>query len=377
MDNVDSKYMRMAIALAEKGQGRTAPNPCVGAVIVKDDQVLGQGYHRRAGTPHAEVNAIADVNGSCAGATIYVTLEPCNHTGRTPPCSRAVLAAGIKRVVIGMADPNPVASGGAGFLGEKGIEVKLGVLEEECRQINYPFLKHSATGLPWVVMKGGMSLDGRISRICGQGGAITGAVSKQRVHELRNRLDAILIGIGTALIDNPSLTTRLEKDGRDPLRVVLDSRLQLPATATMLQQHSRAGTWVFCSSNASPERQEKLERAGAKVYRVGLDADGHLQLLRVLEQLGNAGITSVLVEGGSAVHGSFLRAGLVDQVYLFMAPFFIGAQGTPLVTALSQAGSENIAGQESLAGMTCEKMGQDVLVQGVFAGRLSFLSGQQ
>ena len=227
MQSDDIKYMQLAVGLAKKGQGRTSPNPCVGAVIVRNGVVVGQGYHRRAGTPHAEINAIADAGESCAGATIYVTLEPCNHTGRTPPCSRAVLAAGLKRVIIGMADPNPVASGGAYFLRAEGLEVELGVLEDECRGLNYPFLKHSTTRLPWVVMKAGMSLDGMISRRRGYGGAITGPESKQRVHELRNRLDAILIGISTALIDDPSLTTRLPDGGRDPLRVILDRRLQL------------------------------------------------------------------------------------------------------------------------------------------------------
>ena len=368
MPDRDLKYMRLAIAQAVKGQGRTAPNPCVGAVIVRDDQILGQGYHRRAGTPHAEVNALAAVNGSCAGATIYVTLEPCNHTGRTPPCSRAVLAAGIQRVVIGMADPNPVASGGADFLRENGLEVRMGVLEEECRQLNYPFLKHSAIGLPWVVMKAGMSLDGRISPRRGQGGAITGPASKIRVHELRNRLDAILIGIGTALIDNPSLTTRLESNGRDPLRVVLDSGLQLPVAATMLQQQSRAETWIFCDGNASPDRQQKLEAAGAQVIRVASDDLGHLRLQQVLEQLGNAGITSVLVEGGAAIHAAFLGAGLVDQVYLFMAPFFIGDQGTPLVAG--NLLSDQKSGTAALTGVSTEKVGQDVLLQGLFANRL-------
>ena len=208
----DTAYMRLAIKEAEKGLGRTSPNPCVGAVIVRDDQVIGQGYHRRAGTPHAEVNAIADAleeTHSCAGATIYVTLEPCNHTGRTPPCTQAILTAGFSRVVIGMADPNPVASGGAYFLQYQGIEVKLGVLEQECRQLNYPFLKHSVTGLPWVVMKAGVSLDGKISRRQGQGGAITGSASKQRVHELRNQLDAILIGnVDFLLINMPQLVNR-------------------------------------------------------------------------------------------------------------------------------------------------------------------------
>ncbi|XOF34541.1 MAG: bifunctional diaminohydroxyphosphoribosylaminopyrimidine deaminase/5-amino-6-(5-phosphoribosylamino)uracil reductase RibD [Candidatus Electrothrix sp. YB6] len=362
----DSRYMRLALEEAKKGLGRTSPNPCVGAVIVRDEQVIGKGYHRRAGTPHAEVNALTDAEKagkSCAGATIYVTLEPCSHTGRTPPCTQAILAAGLRRVVIGMPDPNPIAAGGAEFLLSQGVEVRIGVLEQECRQLNYPFLKHSTTGLPWVVMKAGMSLDGKISPQRGQGGAITGPVSRQRVHELRNQLDAILIGSGTALIDNPFLTTRLLEEGnesRDPLRVILDSQLRLPADAKMLRQESDAGTWIFCSKEAPAERQGKLEQAGAVVHRVKSNQDGRPDLHQILQQLGSADITSVLVEGGAGMHGAFLREHLVDQVYLFMAPYFIGEAGTPLIAGYSM-GKEKIR----LAETTTELVGQDILVQGL------------
>ena len=363
--NADTEYMRLALKEAEKGLGRTSPNPCVGAVIVKDDQLLGSGYHRRAGTPHAEVNAIAEVlekGNSCSGATIYVTLEPCNHTGRTPPCTRAILAAGLCRVVIGMADPNPVASGGADFLRSQGIEVQLGLLEQECRQLNYPFLKHSATGLPWVVMKAGMSLDGKISRRQGQGGPVTGAASKQRVHALRNQLDALLIGSGTALIDDPSLTARLEQGGRDPLRVILDSRLRLSPDARMLTQQSSAATWIFCDHDAAEQKRRDLEEAGAVVHRVEKDQDGGLDLVQVLRRLGQADITSVLVEGGAAVHGSFLRKKMVDQAYLFTAPYFIGEQGTSLLNGYS-IGADEIP--LSLQEPRVEVAGNDILIQGL------------
>ncbi len=359
----DIGFMRLALRQAEKGLGRTSPNPCVGAVIVSNGIVVGRGYHRRAGTPHAEINAIADAGEACAGATIYVTLEPCNHTGRTPPCSRAVLAAGLQRVVIGMADPNPVAGGGADFLLSQGVEVVLGVLEEECRQLNYPFLKHSVSGLPWIVMKAGMSLDGRISRRRGYGCAVTGPESKVRVHELRNCFDAILIGIGTAAIDNPSLTTRLPDGGRDPLRVILDSRLRLSPDALMLQQVSSAQTLVFCSHQASEEQQFRLEKAGAVIHRINVDQEGRLDLLQVLQQLGSSDITSVLVEGGAGIHGSFLRSGLVDQVFLFTAPYFIGEGGTPLVEGFSL--NEQGAPALILKDMTIERLGEDVLLQGM------------
>ncbi|MGB5685380.1 MAG: bifunctional diaminohydroxyphosphoribosylaminopyrimidine deaminase/5-amino-6-(5-phosphoribosylamino)uracil reductase RibD [Candidatus Electrothrix sp.] len=361
----DTEYMRLAIKEAEKGLGRTSPNPCVGAVIVRDDQIIGQGYHRQAGTPHAEINAItaAGRGKSCAGATIYVTLEPCNHTGRTPPCTQAILTARFSRVVIGMADPNPVASGGADFLRSHGIEVRLGVLEQECRQLNYPFLKHSVTGLPWVVMKAGVSLDGKISRRQGKGGVVTGPASKQRVHALRNQLDAILIGSGTARIDDPSLTTRLEqKDGRDPLRVILDSQLRLSPDAHMLAQQSSAATWIFCDQQASRQRQKDLEQAGASIHRVEREQDGGLDLAQILHQLGKANITSVLVEGGAAVHGSFLKKKLVDQMYLFTAPYFIGERGTSLLSGYSIGAEETPL---SLHEQTTETLGRDILIRGL------------
>ncbi len=362
MQGDDMQYMRLAIEQARKGQGRTSPNPCVGAVIVRDGIVVGQGFHRKAGTPHAEVHAIADAGDLCAGATIYVTLEPCNHTGRTPPCSRAVLAAGLKRVVIGMADSNPVATGGADFLQEQGLDVVLGVLEDDCRRLNYAFLKHSVSGLPWVVMKAGMSLDGKISRRYGHGGAITGPDSKQHVHELRDRLDAILIGIGTALIDDPSLTTRLPGGGRDPLRIVLDSHLKLPLDAQMLRQESSSATWIFCDHQADQNRRRHLELSGAIVHPVETDASGHLDLLQVLQMLGKADITSVLVEGGAGVHGSFLKAKLVDQAFLFVAPYFIGEDGTPLVAGYS---IDEQGVPVMLTEISTESVGQDILVQGL------------
>ncbi|MFP7755465.1 bifunctional diaminohydroxyphosphoribosylaminopyrimidine deaminase/5-amino-6-(5-phosphoribosylamino)uracil reductase RibD [Thermodesulfobacteriota bacterium B35] len=361
----DTEYMRLALAEAAKGLGRTSPNPCVGAVIVRDNVVVGRGYHRRAGTPHAEVNAIADAGSSaCRGATIYVTLEPCNHSGRTPPCTRAILAAGIRRVVVGMKDPNPsVAGGGMEFLAAQGIEVTGGVLAEECRRLNFPFLKHVTSGLPWVVMKAGMSLDGRISYRQGAGGVITGAASHRLVHRLRDRFDAILIGVGTALVDDPSLTTRIaERVGRDPLRVVLDSRLRLPVDARMLQQSSDAATWIFCGPLASSTREAELTDAGAMVHRVGVNEQGRVDLEQVLVKLGRAGLTSVLVEGGAAVHGSFLRRDLVDEVCLFLAPFFIGDEGMPVISGF---GIDSAGAAARLHDVQIERPGDDILVRGI------------
>lgn len=330
----DPAFMRIALEEARKGQGRTAPNPCVGAVVVREGQIVGRGYHRRAGTPHAEVNALHDAGAQTAGATLYVTLEPCNHTGRTPPCTQAILAAGIARVVVGMNDPNlTVAGGGSAFLASKGIEIVSGVLEAECTAINRPFAKHITTGLPWLTMKAGMSLDGRISYGPGMGGRITGEASWLYTHRLRNTLDAILVGIGTALIDNPSLTTRLaaSESGRDPVRIILDTHLRLPPRAKLLTQQSQAPTWIFCDPDAPGAAEKALAGSGAVIHRVKTGEEGLLDCREIMTVLGKAGITSVLAEGGAGVHASLLQAGLIDEVFLFVAPLFIGSQGTPLI----------------------------------------------
>lgn len=365
MEAHDLHCMALALAEAEKGKGRTSPNPAVGAVIVREGVVVGRGYHRKAGTPHAEVNAIADAGIASRGATLYVTLEPCNHTGRTPPCTEAILAAGIARVVIGMADPNPeVAGGGAAFLTEQGIEVCSGVLEEQCRRLNRPFIKRVTTGRPWVIMKAGLSLDGRISLRPGEGVPLTGPATAERVHCLRNEVDGILIGIGTALSDNPSLTTRLKgvADTRDPLRIILDSRLRLPAESQMLHQGSAAETWIFCAISASEEREEHLTRCGAKIIRVATGKDGHLDLDEVLGVLAQGGVTSLLVEGGGAIHGAFWRHQLVDEVVLYYAPFFIGDGGMPLMSGFSLG---NRANAVSLTEIAVRQLGQDILVNGL------------
>ncbi|NOQ45301.1 MAG: bifunctional diaminohydroxyphosphoribosylaminopyrimidine deaminase/5-amino-6-(5-phosphoribosylamino)uracil reductase RibD [Desulfobulbaceae bacterium] len=355
--------MRLALDEAKKGVGRTSPNPAVGAVIVQGDEVVGKGYHHKAGEPHAEVNAIADAGKLSKGSTIYVTLEPCNHTGRTPPCTRAVLDAGIERVVIGMCDPNPIACGGGDFLRSQGVFVSKGILEKECRQLNYPFIKHSTTGLPWILMKAGTSLDGKITWQQGVGGPITGAQSRQAVHLLRNQLDGILIGVGTALIDKPSLTTRLSgREGRDPVRIILDTHLRLSPDARMLQQKSSADTLIFCSHDAACDNAASLEQAGAVICRVGLDKSSRLDLSEVLKKLGTMNIISVLVEGGAAVHGSFLNRNLVDQVCLFIAPVFIGGDGTPLVRGYSAPDNDNAV---TLHDVTVEQLGDDVVLKGL------------
>ena len=360
--NHHEAFMRLAIAEAEKGLGRTSPNPAVGAVIVKGGLVVGRGYHHKAGTPHAEVHALADAGEAARGATIYVTLEPCNHTGRTPPCTQALCNAGIAEVIIGALDPNPrVIGGGAAFLEGQGIAVRSGVLAGECAELIRPFVKHSSTGLPWVIMKAGLSLDGRISLRPGQGTAITGPQSREVVHQLRNRVDAILVGVGTALIDDPSLTTRLENnESRDPLRIVLDTHLRLSPTARMLRQQSTATTWVCCGLDAPATREQALCAAGAVVHRLPVAESGGIDLPQLLAFLGAQQIVSVLVEGGAAIHGTFWRHHLVDELQLFFAPIIIGDQGVPLLTGFTREGDGK---SPQLTNISLRQLGEDIFLR--------------
>ncbi|MBE0584096.1 MAG: bifunctional diaminohydroxyphosphoribosylaminopyrimidine deaminase/5-amino-6-(5-phosphoribosylamino)uracil reductase RibD, partial [Desulfofustis sp.] len=357
--------MRRALAEARKGLGRTAPNPCVGAVIVKDGRIISTGYHRRAGTPHAEIHALRAAGPAARGATMYVTLEPCNHYGRTPPCSQAVADAGIAEVVIGMLDPNPLVDGsGVQYLRNRGIAVVTGVLEEQCRELNRPFLKHVSTSLPWVVMKAGLSLDGRITFRAGSCGSVTGPESLRHVHRLRDRYDAILVGIGTVEIDNPSLTTRLAgRRGRDPVRIILDTTLRIDEQARVVRQQSAAPTMIFCSKEADPEKRERLSSLpGVVIVEAACGDDGRLDLTDVLRLLGAEGITSVLVEGGAVVHGAFLTARLVDRVNLFYAPIFIGAGGISVVEQYQSMPDRGRAIR--LTNTSIKRFGEDLLVAG-------------
>lgn len=361
----DVFFMNLAIREAKKGLGRTSPNPCVGAVIVKNGEIVGRGYHRKAGTPHAEINALRAAGDKAKAATLYVTLEPCNHTGRTPPCTRAILESGIKKVVVGMPDPNPkVAGGGCKFLAAHGITVIDGVLADRCRAFNRPFIKHVTTGMPWVIMKAGMSIDGRIAPASRKSGWITSGRSRRQVHIIRDRVDAIAVGVGTALNDDPSLTTRLPAGrGRDPVRVVLDTHLRLPLAARVVQQDSAAETVVFCGPDHDAKNAERLKKAGVRVVPVALGGDGHLDLRAALKALGAMQLNSLLVEGGSRIHGAFLRSALVDEVNIFMAPFFIGADGVPVTDAL---GLEELACAARLRQVRTRRLGDDVFISGIF-----------
>lgn len=363
-DDIDAAFMRQALTEARKGRGLTSPNPCVGAVIVKDNQIVGRGYHKKAGTPHAEIHALRQAGAAARGATMYVTLEPCSHRGRTPPCSPAVAAAGIKKVIIGMLDPNPlVDGGGVSYLREQGIAVTHGMLEKECRDLNRPFIQLITSGRPLVIMKAGLTLDGRITLRKGVGDRITGPGSEHFVHRLRNHCDGIMVGIGTIEIDNPSLTTRIAgRKGHDPVRIVVDTSLRIAEDARVLTQSSAAATWIFCSVSADFKKAARLEDSGASVFRVATAQDGRLDLVAVLSTLGARQITSLLVEGGAALHGSLLNAGLVDQVQLFFAPIFAGDNGISVTSGYRMQGDASQAVR--LENVSYRRCGDDMMVCG-------------
>ncbi|WP_342669543.1 bifunctional diaminohydroxyphosphoribosylaminopyrimidine deaminase/5-amino-6-(5-phosphoribosylamino)uracil reductase RibD [Desulfovirgula thermocuniculi] len=326
---LDRYFMQMALDLARRGLGRTSPNPMVGAVVVKEGRVVGRGYHARAGAPHAEVNALREAGEQARGATLYVNLEPCCHYGRTGPCTEAILAAGVKRVVAAMEDPNPLVSGrGLERLRRAGVEVTVGVMEEEARRLNEVFIKYITTRRPFVVLKAAMSLDGKIATRTGESRWITGPEARLAAHRLRDRYDAVLVGINTVLRDDPSLTTRLPGgEGRDPVRVVVDSLARIPLHARLLTQKSPAPTIVAVTERAPAEKLRRLEEAGAQVLVI--PGGPRVDLAALMEELGRREITSVLVEGGGEVHASFLEGRLADKVVWFIAPLIIGGRKAP------------------------------------------------
>ena len=319
-------YMRMALSLAERGTGWTSPNPRVGCVIFDEgeERVLGWGYHRRFGAPHAEVKALERAGERARGATAVVNLEPCCHFGKTPPCAPLLVEAGLSRVVIGMRDPNPcVDGGGIDILKKSGVDVVFGVLEEECLHVNRGFVKTLTGGRPWVTVKAALSLDGSIALTDGESRWISGALSRSKAHLLRGENDAILVGVGTVLKDDPELTVRLVS-GRSPLRVVLDSHLRTPPEAKVIGDGS---CLIVGARESDPGRAEALRQAGAQVALLGV-VDGHLPLDEILQLLVDRGVLRLLVEGGAAVIQSFIEKGLVDEVSLFLAPKFLG-RGIP------------------------------------------------
>jgi diaminohydroxyphosphoribosylaminopyrimidine deaminase/5-amino-6-(5-phosphoribosylamino)uracil reductase len=323
----DEKWM--GIALDQGAAGTPSPNPHVGAAVVKNGQLLGVGHHERAGEEHAEVIALREAGSAAKGATLYVTLEPCNHVGRTPPCTDAIVDAKVARVVIGCRDPNPnVAGGGVEKLLGAGLQVDIGCREIEARRLIAPWRKFVTTGMPYVTLKLGLSLDGRIASRTGASKWVTGPEARARVHLLRAQHDAVVIGIGTALADDPRLTVR-DAPGQSPLRIVFDTKLRLPLAGALVQTAREVPTWVVCTIDAPSSAEEQLIERGVEVLRAPASAEGRIDPVAALRMLASRGIVAAMIEGGAELAGSVLAGAVVDELHAFIAPILLGPRGRP------------------------------------------------
>ncbi len=356
-------FMTEALRLAKKGWGTTSPNPMVGAVVVKDGQLVGRGYHEICGGPHAEVNAIADAGEKARGAELYVTLEPCNHTGKTPPCTQLILAAGIRKVIVAMEDPNPnVAGGGNHYLAQNGVEVVSGVNEAQARQLNESFIKFITQKRPFTTLKCAATLDGRLATRTGDSKWVTGPLSRSYTHYLRQGADAIMVGIETVHKDNPRLTTRLDHmDGVDPTRIILDTNLSISSDAKVLNLASDAQTWIICRRGIDPQKKAAIVNKGAQVLEVELK-DGRIDLNALMDLLGERSITSLLIEGGGKVIGSSLAAKIVDKICFFYAPKILGGDdGIPIC---SGTGPDLMSDSVGVDQINVHRFGDDVMIEG-------------
>ncbi len=363
MNDTHIAFMNRALVLAEYGRGRTSPNPYVGAVIVNGGVIVGEGYHRKAGTPHAEVHALRAAEENAKGGTLYVNLEPCSHWGRTPPCTDAILQAEIATAYIAQQDPNPkVAGKGIQLLEKAGVKVNVGLCTDEAQKLNEIFIKYIKTKYPFVILKTAMSLDGKIATAAGESQWITSATSRQKVHEIRDEVDAILVGIGTVIGDDPSLTTRLQnKQGKDATRIILDSHGRTPTSAKIFNSESDAGVIIAVTSHASKKNIVSLKDAGAEVI-VTPQREGQVCFKSLIQLLGSRGITSVLVEGGGKVNASALSSGVIDKVMCFIAPKFIGGKNAPGV--FDGQGIMNLTEAPELERLTVTQLDADLLIEG-------------
>ena len=353
---VDQDFMELALTLAESAKGQTSPNPMVGAVVVKHGRIIGTGAHLKAGEAHAEVHALNMAGDAARDATIYVTLEPCSHYGRTPPCAERIIASGIKRVVVAVVDSNPEVGGkGVKMLQEAGIEVEVGICEEQAKELNCAFFHYINKRQPYVTLKAASSLDGKTATVAGQSKWITGDAARADGHLLRHVNDAILVGVGTVLADNPSLTTRLPNGaGRHPLRVILDSQLRTPTDAQIVTDQM-ADTLIFTLKSASVEHENHLKKSGVTIIRLD-----RIDIKSVLNELGSREIQTLLVEGGAEVHGSFVKEKSVNEVVQYIAPKLIGGRSASPVVGGEGIAQLNEVLQLSIKSVT--QLGEDVRI---------------
>ncbi|MFQ5602028.1 MAG: bifunctional diaminohydroxyphosphoribosylaminopyrimidine deaminase/5-amino-6-(5-phosphoribosylamino)uracil reductase RibD [bacterium] len=354
----DEQLISRAVKLAEKGRGAVSPNPLVGAVIVKKGVIIGEGFHKEFGKEHAEVVALNSVSCDAAGATLYVNLEPCSHQGKQPPCTERIVAAGIKKVVIGMPDPNELVNGkGIAFLKKQGVAVVSGVNQSVCEKLNEGYTKFVSTGFPLTTLKIAQTLDGKIAASNGRSKWITAEPARRYVHKLRSRHDAILVGVGTVLADDPRLTVR-HAPGVNPVRIVVDSQLSIPLDSKLLRDTRIARTVIASTTFASPEKAKRIADTGASVWRVNANSEKRVDLTSLWTKLGQEGITSVFVEGGSEIFTSMLKSNLADRIHFFVAPKILGDGLNPF----GHLGIENLDYSLALTTLQTRHLGQDILI---------------
>lgn len=359
--NREERYMAMALALARKGEGNTSPNPMVGALLVKDGKVLARGYHRRFGSPHAEIEALDTAGSAARGAALYVTMEPCSHFGKTPPCTDRIIKEGIKEVVIGMCDPNPVNyKKGVEILRRNGIKVKCNVLREQAEELNRAFTSYITKGRPYVTVKAAQSLDGKIASFTGHSKWITNSASRSFVHELRRRVDAVLVGINTVKNDDPLLNARVKDPGRQPLRIILDSRLSISEKSRVIKDRS-ARTLIATGREHSGGKAARLKRENIDIAAFK-DRSGRVCLGSLLRYLARRGVSHVLVEGGGTVIADFLEKGFVDEVIVFVSPKIIG--GRDALTSVEGRGAARVTGAVKLKDIKIRRFNEDIMVRG-------------
>lgn len=352
--------MELAIELAKKGEGKVNPNPMVGAVIVKDGIVIGEGYHEKYGEGHAEVNAFKSLKEDPSGATMYVTLEPCSHYGKTPPCADKIIENNIKRVVIGMIDPNPLVAGnGVDKLKKAGIEVKVGVLEEKCKKLNEVFIKYILSKKPFVVLKTAMSLDGKIATRTGESKWISSEKSRLQVHNLRNKLSGIMVGVNTVIKDNPELTCRIE-NGSNPIRIIVDSTLRIPMNSKVLQNKDNK-TIIATTKRANIKNMQELLKKNINVLIID-EKNGQVDLSALIKKLGELNIDSILLEGGSTLNYSALEESIVDKVMIYISPKIIGGESSK--TPVGGIGIDKLNDAFKLKDITTNIVDEDILVEG-------------
>ncbi len=359
----DAFFMKRALELAARGSGSTSPNPLVGAVIVKDGRIIGEGWHERAGEPHAEINAIRNASENVENSTIYVNLEPCSHFGRTPPCAAELVKRKFKRVVVAMEDPNPLVAGrGIKLLRDNGIQADVGINRTEALMLNDIFIKYITRNTPFVLLKSAMTLDGKTATRTGDSKWISGESSREYVHNLRNRYSSILVGLNTVIKDNPELTSRLPGlKNRNPVRIIMDSKGRIPDDARVLDIEKGKSTIIAATEDMDVEKKRYLESKGAEII-ITDKKDGKVNLRQLLEELSKNGIDSILVEGGGTVAASFIEEGLVDKVAFFIAPVIIGGKAAP--TPVMGSGAEFIRDGYKLKHQKISTLGQDILVEG-------------